>query len=409
MIRELTDRYIRSIKPPEHGRLEISDAKRSGLKLRVSAKGRFSWLVQKRVKGGRQIGVTLGQYPTIGLSDARRQASEIIAEAEAGRDRMEERRVAKARAEQIKRETLLVAEALSLYCDLHLKALRDGSERHRQLLAAFKNKMDAPLTSLTIADCQRAIDEKIRQEKYVMSNRVRSAIRHFTSWCAARSLLPIDIAKGLPKATREIARDIVLSVNEVRRIYAACGSLRAPWNTLVRLQILTCQREEEIRALKWDEVDFVARTITKPGSQTKNGKPHITHLSDAALAILMDLHANSIDEIPWVFPGRNPDKAVWHNSKVKARLNEHLGDDFRNDWHLHDLRTAMASALCERGESEQIVDRILNHSAVGSAPSAVARVYQRSDLLPQRARALDTWEKLVCSTEEIAKGRPAQV
>lgn len=400
---ELTDRYVRSIEPPEKGRIEISDTKRPGLKLRVSSRGRFSWLVQKRVKGGRQIGVTLGQYPAIGLAEARRQTIQIIAEADAGRDVMEERRQVRAEAERIERETLSVREALSFYNDLHLKTLSDGSERHRQLLAAFGTKLDAPLTSLTMADCQRAIDEKLRPNKLVMANRVRSAIRHFTSWCFSRGHLSADIAVALPKAAREAARDIVLSVEEVRQIFDVCTSLGRPWGALVRLQILTGQREGEIRELRWEEVDLDARTITKAGAQTKNGKPHITHLSEPALAILNELNAARIEEVPWVFPGRTPEKPVWHNSKVKIRLSEALGDDFRQDWRLHDLRTAMASALCERGESEQIVDRILNHSAVGSAPSAVARVYQRSDLLPQRAKALDTWGRLVCEGDAAAE------
>ena len=69
------------------------------------------------------------------------------------------------------------------------------------------------------------------------------------------------------------------------------------------------------------------------------------------------------------------------------------------DWRLHDLRTAFASALCDAGEPEGVVDRCLNHAATGSAPSAVARVYNRSEMLPQRARVLDRWAAMVLAEE----------
>ena len=59
----------------------------------------------------------------------------------------------------------------------------------------------------------------------------------------------------------------------------------------------------------------------------------------------------------------------------------------------------LASALCDAGEPEGVVDRCLNHAATGSAPSAVARVYNRSEMLPQRARVLDRWAAMVLAEE----------
>lgn len=64
-------------------------------------------------------------------------------------------------------------------------------------------------------------------------------------------------------------------------------------------------------------------------------------------------------------------------------------------WVLHDLRRAQATALAEAGFSEAVVDRIQNHVAVGSRPSAVAAVYSLAKLLPERARALDYWANAV--------------
>ena len=51
--------------------------------------------------------------------------------------------------------------------------------------------------------------------------------------------------------------------------------------------------------------------------------------------------------------------------------------------------------MAEAGVTESVADRILNHSASGSAPSAVARVYNKAEMLPQRAAALDRWAEMV--------------
>jgi integrase len=69
-------------------------------------------------------------------------------------------------------------------------------------------------------------------------------------------------------------------------------------------------------------------------------------------------------------------------SKLKTRLDNQPGPEFEH-WRFHDLRSAFATAMAEAGEPETIVDRVLNHAASGSAPSAVARVYNQSAQLPR--------------------------
>jgi integrase len=62
---------------------------------------------------------------------------------------------------------------------------------------------------------------------------------------------------------------------------------------------------------------------------------------------------------------------------------------------LHDLRRTFASGCAELGVSEHIVDRCLNHS--GRKVSGVARIYNRSEYLPQRQAALDLWSRHVAA------------
>jgi Arm DNA-binding domain len=73
--KELTPAHLRNLKPPPGGVLELWDARARGLCLRVFASGRATWTFRYRPKnGGARRRIRLGDYPTVGLAEARRRA-----------------------------------------------------------------------------------------------------------------------------------------------------------------------------------------------------------------------------------------------------------------------------------------------------------------------------------------------
>lgn len=397
---ELSERVLVSLKKnrPETGRLEVSDTKRPGLRFRVSSTGRASWLYEKRIKGGPKRRHTLGTHPAIGLSEARDIALEIEAEAAKGIDRVSIAEAEKRAKDEAKASVKSVREVIEAYDGLHLSNLRRGAERKRQLEQALAKYLDQDIASLTRAKMQAAIDTKATEGKIVFANRIKAALSAFTKWSWARGYTGTDQGDGLLKAGRESARERTPSIAEVRQIYQATFGLGSLWGPVFRLIILTGQRRGEILSLDWSQIDLDAATITKPGTETKNGKPHITHLSPPALRELENI--GSLTGLVFTTTKTTPISGV---TKAKRRLDNLLGDDF-DHWRIHDLRTGIVSALAASGVPEGIVDRILNHSASGSAPSAVARVYNQADMLPQRAAALDRWAEMVTAkTAEVHK------
>ena len=396
MLIELTDRFLKSLENPEHGRLEVSDTRRPGLRFRLSASGKASWMYEKRVKGGIKRKHTFGAWPTpVSLSAARAMALEIEAEAAQGIDR-----VATAKAERLEKEVaksraLSVREVIEIYDSLHLSTLRRGRERKSQLHQALLECLDIPISDLTRAQFQAAIDAKAKAGSKTSANRVRAALLAFSRWSWGRNYIAEDIGTGIPRATKETARERVPSLSEVREIWAATYQMGDLWGPALRLMLLTAQRRGEVLSLRRSEIEIERARIVKPGSLTKNGKAHITHLSNAALHEIHILCDRLPDDQPtdllFTTTGRTPVSGV---SKAKARLDGFLGDGFE-PWRLHDIRTAFATAMADAGVPETVADRILNHSASGSAPSAVARVYNQAELLPQRADALNRWAEMV--------------
>ena len=402
MKRDLNDRFLRSLQPPSEGveRLEVSDTKRLGLRLRMSSSGRASWVYEKRVKGGAKRKHTFGTWPEpISLSLARSMALELEAEAALGIDRVAIAKAETLAAETTKSKLLSVSDVLNSYDTLHLKNLRRGAERRRQLDQALTDRLDDPIGTLTKADLQKPIDEKLLAGRMVSSNRIRAALMAFSRWAWERGHIENDIGASLPRAVREVERERVPSIIEVREIWQATFEMSPTWGPFIRLLLLTAQRRSEVLGLDWSEIDLERAQITKPGAKTKNGKEHITHLSVPALAELTELKAALVDAgkpikgLVFTTTGTTPISGV---SKAKACLDKLLGDKV-DPWRLHDLRTSFSTAMAESGVSESVADRVLNHSAVGSAPSAVARVYNRAEMLPQRARALDRWAEFILS------------
>lgn len=386
----LNARMLETLKPPAEGRIELTDGAVPGLKFRLTSSGAATWSLQVRINGEKRR-FTLGEYPTVGLAKAREDARQLRAEARKGHDPIREAREAKQR-EEIERATrLAVADAIELYAGIYLRPnLRTAAERERQLKAALHDHLGRPIGDLSRTDLQAIIDGKAAEGRLGAANRIRAALGHFAKWCWQRGHLLEHIGAGTTRAAKERPRDRVLSIAEIRRIFAATYQLGTLWGPLFRLRILTAQRASDIAGAEWSEVDFEARRYSIPGARTKNGRPHIVHLSEPALAefeAMFPLTGNM--RFAFSTTGETPVSGL---NKPTQRLYELAG---LPDWRPHDFRTAFASALCEAGESEAIVDRILNHSATASAPSAVARIYNRAANLPQRAAALDRWACMV--------------
>lgn len=402
MKRLLDDRFLRSLKPDPNVRIEVSDTRCPGLRFRLTPHGRATWMFEKRVKNGPKRKHTLGIWPyTLSLSDARKLAREIAVEADRGIDRVAEQRAAKARKAVEAASRVSVRDAIASYSDLHLATIKTGAERRRQLEQSLAPHLDQSVGDLSRIDLQRAVDRKADTGARAYANRIRAALVAFANWCFIRGYIKEPIGAGIAKATRETARDRVLSLDEVRAIWHATFDMGPVWGPFFRLMLLTGQRRGEISNLRWSEVDLDAAQIAKPASRTKNGKPHTTHLPALALEELKALKNTGVEgEYVFSFDGQSP---VANPSHAKAKLDKRLGDEVA-PWRLHDVRTAMATALAQAGIPENVTDRILNHAASGSAPSAVARVYNQADLLPQRASALDQWAELVCTGTDWAGG-----
>lgn len=375
----LTDRSVAALKARDK-RYDVSDSLRVGLRVRVTPTGIKTWVFEKRIRGGPLRSHTLGRFPAISLSEAREKAISLEKEAMEGVDR---------KAENIKNKS--VREVLLEYDKKHLFQLRTRKERLRQLETALAPHLDKPIGKLTRQNFRSFIDKVAAKGSLIHANRYKAALCAFSGFAWREEFISENIGAGLSNAKREKPRDRVLTLDEIRAIYDAAEFLSPLWTPIVRLLILTAQRRSDIAHLRWSEVELEKQRVVLPAARTKSGRAHIVHLSEAALA---ELPEQGKWDLLFTTTGNSP---VSGFSKMKRELDKLLPD--LEPWRFHDFRTSFATVMAESGANEGVVDRILNHAATGSAASAVARVYNMSSQLPQRAKVLDDWAALITQRE----------
>jgi len=198
-------------------------------------------------------------------------------------------------------------------------------------------------------------------------------------WAMKRERLPGNPFANLPTDDYRVAsRDRVLTGEELSAIWRATGDVGEPFGSIVRLLILTAQRESEVGGVAWAELSDDLAMWMIPAARAKNGNDHLVPLAPAARELLTALSRDHA----LVFPG-NAGTGFQGWSKAKARLDERSGV---TGWRLHDLRRTAATGLQRLGVRLEVTEAVLNH--VAGTRAGIVGVYQRHNWMDEKRTAL---------------------
>src|SRR3984893_6198931 len=355
------------------------DVGRPGFGMKVTPKGRKVFVVLYRTggSGSRLRKYTIGPYGRVTLHQAQVAAQKVFAAKLEGRDPAGEKREAKRRVVADRVDDLLEA-----YIAQHVTQRRSGGEisrlLRREIGKAWGSRSIHEITKRDVVEVITAIEQRGAP---VAANKTLKTLKTFLRWCVGRAVLDRSPADEVPLPAKEISRDRILADNELARGIIAARKIGGPYGGIVELLTLTAQRREEVARVTSDEFDIEQRILTLPKSRTKNGKPHIVHLSVEAIIILN--RANKTGA--FVF-SLNRTKPFQDFGRAKRELDELSGV---TGWRLHDLRRTCVSGMARLGIPPHVADKILNHQS--GTISGVAAVYQRHDFLAERKDALERW------------------
>ncbi|MFU8778282.1 MAG: tyrosine-type recombinase/integrase [Roseovarius sp.] len=360
----LTDTKIAAIKPPASGQVEHPDAKVTGLRLRVGSGGQKTWILRKRV-GAKVINRKIGTYPATSLSRARETALGMIEALEASGS-----------TEPLDRTFRQAAERW-----IEDKARPALIERQLEL-HVYPVWADRKLIDIKRAD----VRELIRGiEGEVLPNRVLASLKSIFGHAVKQDWLEHSPATHVDKPKDEAARERVLSMDEIARVWNAAGLLGYPAGPWARVLILTGQRRSEVARMRWADLDLEAGTWSLLASQTKAKRVHLVPLSPPALAIIKELPRIG----DYVF-GTGANTPMRGFAREKAQIDTWLaskGEGLAEPWRFHDLRRSAATHMVRLGIPELVVSRVLNHVVQG----VTGKHYALHSYAPEKRHALHTW------------------
>ena len=182
---------------------------------------------------------------------------------------------------------------------------------------------------------------------------------------------------------RYVARERVLSRDELASIWSAASQMGYPFSPIVQMLILTGQRRSEIAKLQraWLLSDVNAFEV--PASFAKTGRPHVVPLTAVTSEILA---AQPIwNRGGFVFSTTSGATPASGFSKAKTRLDKLSGV---SGWTIHDIRRSVATHMARLGIIQEHIERVLGHAIKG-----VAGTYNRYSYLKEKRAALERWER----------------
>jgi integrase len=363
----LTDARVSALRPPLKGQDEYSDDLVQGLRIRVGAGGRKSWIVRAR-SGKQQINKTLGSYPLISLGTAREMARSFL--------------LTLIKDGGVRRERTF-GELADHWIE-HVSKPNNKSwrqQRRRIEIYVLPKWRDRDIASIRRADVRDLIDGI---EGQVAPGRALAIIRTLFRYAMGRDWVEASPAEAIPNPSKDTPRDRYLDIKEVTAVYKAADLLGYPFTGFIKMMILTAQRRTEVASMKWADIDLDAGTWVLSGEDTKSARAHLVPLSPQAVELLKA--TPQFGPYVWSSDGETHVKGY---SKAKQRIDTFLlsGGLELKPWRLHDLRRTVATHMVRLGISELVVGRVLNHAPQG----VTARTYALHSYEGEKRSALSQW------------------
>jgi len=410
-----------------------------GLWLRVRKDNAVKAWVFRYTRDGKSRKLTIGSYPTTGLSAARDAAIALRQQLQQHLDPIQERKrqILERKAESEKLAARITAEALfKRWLDVKLSSHKD---KGAAVSATFHRHVLPTLGKLCVEDIQlghitNVTDKLLARGVTRQAKLTFGLMRQFFRFAVSRGVIEADPTAAIKKAdigeTKE--RDRVLSEAELRAFTKQLpeAGLKPEAQCALWLCLATCCRIGELLSARWADVDTDAGTWFIPAENSKNGKAHTISLSAFALKHLevlkglskaryekrLEVDSKAIKSV-WLFANKNYDgplniKTITKQTSDRQRADkaEPLKRRTQKDkalllpggkWTPHDLRRTGATLMGKIGVLPEVAERCLNHLE----QNRIKRIYQRYSY---EAEMREAW-RLLGERLELLTNTPANV
>jgi len=320
-----TQQRIGSLISPEEGRTDYYDTGCPKLTCRVSTTGNKSFVVLKKNEVGKVQRITLGRFPDITVSQARKLTIDTLSDIASGIDPIKEKRKQKYLA-------ITLTELLNIYLedksDLRTASVTDYTKKINQ---GFADWLDKPINKITreMVKAKRnsftgGRDNKMRVLRLLMT------YAHKTLKVIDEN--PVDIlteGKLWAKSTR---RARMIPSDSLKDWYQAVLDLdNEKAKVYLLLLIHTGLRDQDVRYLTWKDIDFKNDSFI--ARDTKNHTDFTAYIAPQIKPYLRNLQTVT-GKNKFLFPGETKDGVMGIPRKPINQVCKQSGVEFSS----HDLK-----------------------------------------------------------------------
>lgn len=408
----LNDTKLRTLKPTEK-LYRITDF--DGLCIEVKPTGKKFWRFRFRYLN-KALMMTLGEYPIVGLAEARRLRDDAKALLHKGINPIEDRVEKKQEEKNASKNTFkLVAEEyienkIADRTEKYKQQMRDSFER--DVYRVIGNKAVKDVTSHDVLKIMENTLKRVQsQNNYgtgevtAIQNRkfIGAVMRYAISTLRADYDPTYAVRDVIERPEVEHARP--LEKQELRILRTKIDTYKG--STTVRNAVLamlySMLRSIEIRRMQWSFIDFEDKTIKFPIATkkskaksktqertTKKNRIHIVPISNQLLELLIEQKKITGSQ-DYVF------SAIYKEGMLSATtLNRMLDYINLGDVSAHDFRATASTFLYEKGYEEDWIELQLAHADENKTKAS----YNHAKHLENRRKMLQNWADIVDSWKD---------
>ena len=403
-INQLTDMQIRRWVAAGE---PVAKSDGGGLTFTLSKAGTASWVLRYML-AAKARELTLGNYPDLSLSAARKMAAEYRVEVDKGNDP-----VAQKRQEKLASKTAWSVRELAR--DYSEKVL-DAGHLAEETVYYRKGDLDKLIVPAFGPDEVRNVTpegivdmlEKSGRS-WTVQNRILTTTSQLFDHAIGRKLIRVNPAAGIKLTALlgprpPVKKRIMLSEQELRTLLANIEEIGTENALAFRIILATCVRTVELVKARWEHVDLESRTWYVPDESVKTRTGFLVPLTPTVAGWFEKLRSLS-EASEWVLPARRVDRigkpvgrtTLW--AAFERAFNR--GDIDIRRFTPHDTRSTAKGHMRNMGVSREISEVALNHTLKG-----MDGIYDVREEIPERRRALELWANFLTACEQ---GRPWNV
>src|SRR3954469_20084091 len=202
-----------------------------GFGVKVTPKGRKVFIVLYRTggAGSRLRKYTIGPYGRVTLHLARNEAQRVLAARTEGRDPASEKREARQRLPADR-----VDDVIQSFIKQHVSTRRSSGEISRILKREIVARWGArSIHEINKRDVIELVTSVVERGSPVAANKILKVAKTFFGWCVGKALIARSPCEGVKPPTREVARDRVLTDDELGRVIKAARQIGGAYGGIV--------------------------------------------------------------------------------------------------------------------------------------------------------------------------------